>query len=267
MGRAASSNGRLGGVGSVKRALAVLGSFSKERPEIGVNELARMHGLHPSSISRIVGTLATAGYLRVNPATGRYRLGFSLVERAGLVLLELDIRAVAQPIMREMVQRGGETANLAVLDSREAVVVEQAPSPRPCRYVSWVGRRVPLHATAHGKVLLAFRSAAEREAILQTISDLEGNFPRLTEATIATVDGLISDLEAVVAKGYAVALGEMDPDLSAVAAPVFDHSGAVVASLSLSGPSFRYTPERVAFLADLVVECSRMISAELGWRG
>ncbi|MGI5837388.1 MAG: IclR family transcriptional regulator [Chloroflexota bacterium] len=261
------SDGRSGEVGSVKRALAVLNSFSRERPEFGVNELARLYGIHPSSMSRLVGTLAAAGFLRLNPTTGRYRLGFSLVERAGLVLLELDIRAVAQPIMRDMVQKGEETANLAVLAGHEAVVIEQASSPRPCRYVSWVGRRIPLHATAHGKVLLAFHSQAERDELIRSIADAEGRFPRITETTITNVEELNGVLSEVAEVGYATAFGEMDIDLSAVAAPVFNHSGEVVASVSLSGPSYRYKPEYTIFLADLVVEYSRRISMELGWRG
>jgi DNA-binding IclR family transcriptional regulator len=256
-----------GDIQSVRRALGLLMSFSRERPEQGVNELARAHGLHPSTVSRLLATLADAGFVRVDPASGRYRLGLTLLERAGLVLLQMDIRTMAQPIMRELAQRGEETVNLAVLDGLQAVVIEQASPARPCRFVSWPGRRVPLHATAHGKVLLAFREPGERDQIIARLVAADGALPRLTEATLVTPAALLADLARTRERGYALAVLEMDRDLAAVAAPVFDHTENVVASLSLSGPVFRYQPEHVTFLGSLIVEGAQRLSRELGWRG
>ncbi len=258
---------RRAGVQSVGRAIALLRSFSRETLELGVNELARAHRLHPSSVSRLLATLAEAGFVRLNPATGRYRLGFAALEIAGLVLLQLDFRAVAQPVMREIAKRGEETANLAVLDGNEAVIVEQAPSPRPFSMVSWVGRRIPLHATAHGKVLLTFNPSARSEAVIAALADAQGRLPAVTQTTLTSVTALRQALALTAERGYAVAFGELTPDGAAVAAPVFDHTGAVAASLSLSGPLFRYDAAHVAELAALVVAGTRRISAELGWRG
>jgi DNA-binding IclR family transcriptional regulator len=242
-------------------------SFSRERPEFGVNELARIHGLHPSSVSRLLATLADAGFVRADPVSGRYRLGLTLLERAGLVLLQMDIRTIAQPVMRELADRGEETVNLSVLDGLEAVVIEQAAPARPCRFVSWPGRRVLLHATAHGKVLLAFREPAEESELIARIAGPDGSLPRRTESTIGTAADLREELRLTRARGYGIAIKEMDRDLAGVAAPVFDHSGKVVASVSLSGPVFRYQPEHVAFLGSLIIAGAQHISRELGWRG
>ena len=261
-----ASAGR-GDIQSVRRALSLLMSFSRERPELGVNELARAHGLHRSSVSRLLATLADAGFVRVDPISGRYRLGLALLERAGLLLLQMDIRAIAQPIMHELAPRGEETVTLAALDGLEAVVIEQASPARPCRFVSWPGRRVPLHATAHGKVLLAFREPAERDRMLARLVDADGRFPRLTAATITTAEALAEELRLTRERGYGLAMMEMDRDLAGVATPVFDHNGQVVASVSLSGPAFRYQPEHVTFLASLIVEGGRRLSRELGWQG
>jgi DNA-binding IclR family transcriptional regulator len=214
----------------------------------------------------LLATLAEAGFVRVNPATGRYRLGFAALEIAGLVLLQLDIREAAQPVMRELALRGGETANLAILDGQEAVIVEQAPSPQPCRVVSWVGRRVPLHATAHGRVLLTFRPQPEREELLAALADSAGVLPPWSEKAPHTLAELRQIIAATAARGYALAQGELDREVAGVAAPVYNHLGAVVASLSLSGPTYRYEPAHVAALAALLVEGTRRISAELGWR-
>lgn len=250
---------------SVRRALLLLRSFKRDRAEVGINELAREHGLNPSSVSRLMGTLAEQGFVRLNRETGRYRLGFAPLELAGLLLLHLDIRAAAQPAMRELALASGETVNLALLEGHEAVIVEQALAPSTFRFVSWIGRRIPLHATAHGKVHLAFSSAEDRAQILDLIADHDGNLPRYTPATIGTRAVLEAEINLVVARGYATAHGELDQERSGVAVPIFDYRGELAASLAVPGLSYRNTPERVETLVRLATEASQHISRELGW--
>lgn len=253
-------------VQSVRRALQFLRTFSSDRPELGVNELARAHGLHPSSVSRLLRTLADAGFVRLNPQTGRYRLGFSVLELAGLLLHDLDVRAAARPDMQALASRSRETVNLAILDGHEAVVVEQALSDSVFRYASRVGRRIPLHATAHGKVLLAYSPAARREALLRAGVGEDGLLTRFTPETVTDPLLLEAELRDILARGYATASGELDVHLAGVAVPIIDHTRAVVASLALPGPLERYTAEHMAALATLAQEAGRRVSAGLGWR-
>jgi DNA-binding IclR family transcriptional regulator len=264
-GRALPGGGQAADVQSVRRAMQFLRAFSATRVEIGVSELAREHGLHPSSVSRLLRTLADAGFVRLNPGTGRYRLGFGVLELAGLLLHDLDVRTAARPEMQALAARSRATVNLAVLDGHEAVVVEQALADSGFRYASRVGRRIPLHATAHGKALLAHSTPAQQEALVRAITGADGRLARLTAATTVDPEALAAELRRTAERGFATAFGEMDVHLAGVAVPLFDHSGAVVASLALPGPVERYAPAYVECLAALAREAGRRISAELGW--
>ena len=251
---------------SAGRVLQVLRSFSRDRAELGVNELARELELHPSTVSRLLATLSRADFVRLDPRTGRYRLGFAILELAGFMLADVDVRREAQPIMRELAERSQETVNLAILAGRDAAIIEQAAGPRYFHYVSWIGRRVPIHATAHGKVLLAFESLERQREMLAALATDGGELPRVTSLTIATVAHFLAELAGVRARGYATTSGELDLDLAGVAAPIFDHMGTVIASLAIATSSARLPADRMDENGRLAVEGASAISERLGWR-
>ena len=255
------ANRRDPAVQSVERAIAILRAFSRDKPERGVSELSRELGLHKSTVSRLLTTLERQGLVARNPETERYRLGLELITLAAQVVEHMDVREIARPHLRELSERCQETVNLAVLHEGQVLDLEQfAPPMRSVKNIGWVGRRMPPHCTAAGKVLLAHLPTDKLERFLR--SRLE----RLTPRTITDPERLREELDGVRAQGYAVAVEELEDGLNALAAPIYDHTGAVHAAVSLAGPAFRVLPAVFPQLAALLLETTRRISAELGYR-
>jgi len=246
---------------SVQRATRLLKAFENGPTEQGVSELSRRVALHKSTVSRLLATLEREGLLERVPETDKYRLGFMLVRLAGQVAHFGDVRAAARPLMIELTARSRETVHLAVLDGDEVVNVEQISGPHLVRDTNWVGRRTPLNCVANGKALLAFLPPRDTDRILA------GSLPRFTERTITDPQRLRAELATVRERGYAHALGEIEEGLNAVAAPVRDAAGTVVAAVSISGPAYRVTADRIAALGALVVGAAAQISTRLGFFG
>jgi DNA-binding IclR family transcriptional regulator len=244
---------------SVQRAATLLKAFESGPAELGVSELSRKAGLHKSTASRLLATLEREGLLERVPGTEKYRLGFLLVRLAGQVARFGDVRQAARPELIALAERSRETVHLAVIDGAEVINVDQVAGPHIVGLSNWVGRKTPLHCAANGKALLAFQPQAAIERVLA------GPLPRFTERTIADPARLRAELDEVRRRGYAVALGEIEEGLNAVAAPVRDAAGQVVAAVSVSGPAYRVLAKQVAELGALTVQAADKISARLGY--
>lgn len=218
-------------VAAVERALAVLEILADEA-DLGVNEIARRLDVSASSASRLLGTLADRGLVERVPSTGRYRLGVRLLQLGTHVLQRLDVRAVARPILEELEAATGETATLSLPAAGEGVTVDHVPSSRSVRSAALVGRPSVAHATAVGKVVLAFGEgrAAEIPAQLEAFTDR-------TITDRATLEAIVRMTRS---QGWAEADGEREEDLAAIAAPVFNHAGGLVAVLGVQGPADRF---------------------------
>jgi DNA-binding IclR family transcriptional regulator len=248
-------------VQSVDRAIAILKSFSLEKPERGVGELSDELGLHKSTVSRLIKTLERGGLLSRNPDTKRYRLGLDLIGLAGQVTSYMDVREVARPALRQLAQDCQESVNLVVLDAGKVINLEQfVPPERQVKNIGRVGRRLWPHCTAAGKVLLAHLSPAELDQAVP------GELVGLTPHTITDRGRFLQELVLVREQGYAVAREELEEGLNALAAPVHDHSGGVVAAASVAGPAYRVTPEQLPRLAVRLLAVTQQISAWLGYR-
>lgn len=245
---------------SIERAAAILRSFAAAESELGVTELSKRIDLHKSTVSRFLSALQREGFVEQNPETGKYRLGLRLVSLASVVLNGMDLRHVARPSLETLAEVTRETVNITVLDGDECVNIDRVASPRPIRYVGWIGRRTPPHCTSTGKVLLAFASMEERDRILPA------QLPSLTSKTITNRDVLERELARVREQGYATAHEEFEEGLSAVAAPLRDHTGDVVATVSISGPTYRIGPGDVKALVEPLLEAADRISSGLGYR-
>ena len=249
-------------VQSVERSLDILEALA-EMGEAGIAQLSARVGLHASTVHRLLSTLIGRGYVRQNPETGRYLLGLKPLDVARAIRNHLDLRMEALPILRELMRRSGETANLAVLDDHHIVYLEQVSSPGwMLRMFVQVGARAPLHTTASGKVLMAHLPEPELRQLLSSYELIP-----YASRTIVDMGVLLSELEEVRRKGYATDHGEHEEGVSCIAAPVRDYSGRVVAAISISGPWIRITPEREPDLVPLVVEACARLSAALGYRG
>jgi len=259
MSSPANEGSKTPGVQSVRRAISILEAFSSEKAELGVTELSQKLNLHKSTVSRLLSSLQREGWVEENPLTHKYRLGMALVTLGGLVLQRLDVTQSALPHMRALVDITQETVNLAIRDRDEAVNIAEIPSPQPVRYIGWVGRRIPLHCTSTGKVLLAYLPTAEREAFFAR------GLPRYTSNTITSSDLLRRELVRVREQGYAVCHEEFDIGLNGGAAPVRDHTREVVAVISVAGPAFRLSPDRFPVVATHVKQTALKLSLQLGY--
>lgn len=249
-------------MGAVARALAVLDVLAEHPAGLGVNELARRIAVNPSTASRLLGTLEQGRLVERTPG-GPYRLGLRLVGLADTVLARLDVRELARSRLRELAAGTGETATLSVPGAREAVTVDFAAGGASVVSVARVGRPSVAHATATGKVMLAFGSAvgaAGGGGVLTSRAPLEAFTPR----TIVDPARLREEVARVGERGWAEAEGEREPDLNALAAPVFGHGGPLVAILGLQGPAARFPANRRAAALPLLLEVAAELSRALG---
>jgi DNA-binding IclR family transcriptional regulator len=251
-------NGGGSQVQSVGRAISILESLADSPGELGVTQIGRRLGVHKATASRLVSTLAEHGLVERNPATDKYRLGFGLVRLAAAAAGTLDLVQQARPVLEFLAEETGETVNLAVLDGEDVVNIDQITPGHLVVNVNWVGKHTPLHCTSNGKVLLAFLPEDERRLLLDRPLD------RMTERTIVDRRALRRELVGVRARGWAHAIEELEVGLNAVAAPVRRSGGAVVAALSVSGPAYRVTPERISELGPLAAFAAERISRRLG---
>jgi DNA-binding IclR family transcriptional regulator len=220
-------------VGSVERALALLDVLAASEEGLGVNELARRTGVSPSSASRLLATLERGRLVEREPG-GPYRLGLQLVALADRVLARLDVRALARPWLQRLAAETGETATLSVPGGGEAITVDFVASESSVVSMARLGRPSVSHATAAGKVLLAFGGASPPGG-----GDDGRQLAAFTERTIVDRRLLAEEVASVRARGFAEAVGEREPDLNALAAPVIGRGGELVAILGLQGPAAR----------------------------
>ena len=252
-----SNDAANGGVQSVDRALAILESLARHG-EAGVTELAGELGVHKSTAFRLVATLEGHRLVEQTEDRGKYRLGVGLLRLAGATTARLDVVQEARPVTRKLASDTGETVNIAVLAERSALYLDQVAGPSALQPHNWVGQHIPLHATANGKVLLS-GLADDR------LHELLGAMPAYTELTITRRGRLREELDRVRSQGYAVAVDELEVGLTAVAAPVHNAHGDVIASMSVSGPTFRLTGERLPAVCELLVAAAAEVSHRLGW--
>jgi DNA-binding IclR family transcriptional regulator len=249
------------GVQSVDRAVSVL-EILAQRGEAGVSEVAAEIEVHKSTAFRLLGALEARGLVEQTAERGKYRLGFGIVRLAGAVTGRLDITRQGRAVYERLSEEIGETVNIAVLQEHYAVNLDQVRGPGAVGTHNWVGQLTPVHATSSGKILLAHLPEKERAAVL-TASGLR----RLTPHTLATRSELEAQLVEARERGYAVALEELEIGLHAVAAPIRSRDGEVVAALSASGPTYRFTEERLHELAPVLIGGAEEISRRMGHLG
>jgi DNA-binding IclR family transcriptional regulator len=253
-----AERGSVAVVQSVDRALSVLEILAAQG-EAGVTEVAAELGVHKSTAFRLVAALESRGFVEQLADRGKYRLGFGIVRLAGAAAAQLDIAREGRPICEALAADLEETVNIAILDTDRAVNVSQARGPAALSTHNWVGQGTPLHATSSGKVLLAYAPDAVRKVVLSR------ELPRFTPATITDPEALQQHLDRIVEQGWGSTVGEYEVGLNAVAAPVRDAAGGVVAAISVSGPSFRLHPEDYPKVARRVVSGADELSRRLGF--
>jgi len=247
-----------GPVQSVDRAVAILEILARDG-EAGVTEVARELGVHKSTASRLLAALDRRDLVAQDTARGKFRLGVGIMRLAGAASARLDVVQESRPVCRALAQEVGETVNLAILSGRDALYLDQVAGPAALSPHNWAGRRIPLHATSDGKVLLAWMPEAE---LADCLAPPLAGFTDRTITDAASFPGLLA---AVRRQGYATAVEELEAGLTAIAAPVRNAEGMVIASVSASGPSFRIPADRIPVLAGVVRRAAAEVSRRLGW--
>ena len=248
-----------GPVQSVDRAVTILEIIARTGLA-GVTDIAAELGVHKSTASRIISTLEVRGLVEQDHNRGKYRLGLGILRLAGATTARLDIVQEARPITRLLAEQTGETINIAVLSDGAALYLDQASATASVQSHNWVGQRIPLHATSNGKVLLSGLSEAGIRATLGS------KLQYYTPQTVTSLPRLLREIAEVLEQGYSVVTDELEVGLTAVSAPIRNAHGDVIASISVSGPSFRFTDDRADTAQDLLVRAAADISSRLGWR-
>jgi IclR family acetate operon transcriptional repressor len=241
-------------VAAVERALAVLDALAAADGELGTNELARRTGINASTVSRLLATLAARDLVEHLPGSGRYQLGLGLLELGNAVLGRLDVRDLARPHLVALVEETGETATLSAPGEADAITVDFVQSPASVQSVARLGRPSVAHATATGKVLLAF---GRRELPPEPLR-------AFTPQTITGRATLQAEVERVIGRGWAQAVGEREEGLNAIAAPVFARHGELAAILGLQGPAGRFDRRAMASAAPVLLEHAQAVTRALG---
>jgi len=244
---------------SVANSIRLLTSFSGEENELGITTLAGRLRLAKSTVHRLAATLTSAGFLEQNSETGKYRLGVALFELGALVRRRMDVANEARPKLRELLEKTGETVQLGIVDHYSVLYVYEMESPRAIRMAAAVGARAPLHCTAVGKVLLAYQPA---DYVKQVI---ERGLTAYTPETVTRRETLLGMLEEVRLREHAVDDEESEGGLRAIAAPVRNHAGAVIAALGVAAPVQRMSKKAMQACVPGVVETANAVSARLGY--
>lgn len=247
---------------SVDRALKILQILSTRKEGYGVTELSHKIPLNKTSVYRMLSTLVLHGFVEQNMETERYKLGYKVLELSSILLDSIDLRVEAKAYLGELEHLTNEVIHLVVYDRGEAVYIEKLEGNETLRMHSKVGSRAPMHCSGVGKVILAHLPISEASQIIERYG-----LARHTAHTITDPEALFDHLKMIREKGYALDLEENEMGINCIAVPIFDHSGKVVAAVSISGPTMRMTRERIDELKEEILGVSKKISARLGWRG
>jgi IclR family transcriptional regulator, acetate operon repressor len=244
-------------IGSVDNALRLLLMF-RERRTVRIAEASREMGVARSTAHRLMQMLQYHGFIEQDPESKAYVAGPALVEVGLSVVRDLDVRALARPYVKELVDELGETVHLVQRRGRDILFLDTVESPRLLRVGSRTGMTLPAHSTAGGKALLAPLSKDELRALYP-----EARLKALTERTTTSRRKLEEELERVRELGYATNFGEGEVDVGAVAVAVGGQAGDPVAAVSVSSPLARMTEDMVPQHAAALQEVSARMSAYL----
>jgi IclR family transcriptional regulator, KDG regulon repressor len=246
-------------IASLQRGLRMLQLMGQAGRGLPASEVAKLSGLPGSTVHRFLVNLEAGGFLSKDDLSN-YHLGVACVSLGQAAREQLDVRKASLAHLEQLNRSTRETVHLTVRHKLSAVYIEKLDSPEPLRIHSRIGASVPLYCTAVGKVMLAYLDAEERE---RAINEIE--LRRFTENTVGSIQELQTRLARVRKDGFACDLEEHEPHIRCIAAPIFDHSGAVNASLSVTGPAVRMSPARLREIAPLVREAGLKISYALGF--
>jgi DNA-binding IclR family transcriptional regulator len=246
----------------VARAFDILGVIADEGSDIAITEVAEKVKLHKSTTHRLIMMLEASRFVERNEQTGRYSIGSRVIELGLSALNRLDLYALSKPRLRDLVEESEETAHLGIIQGPEIVLLVTVETKHSLRTSNTAGTRAPAHCSSIGKSILAFMPPGETDAFLR-----KNDLKPYTSNTITSAARFREEIERTRRRGYGIDDEEAESGLRCIGAPVMNGLDDAVAAVSISGPAFRITDDRVPALAAAVMRTAWLISSSLGYRG
>ncbi|RCW77211.1 IclR family transcriptional regulator [Saliterribacillus persicus] len=213
---------------SVERALSIIDLFDEQHPELKITDISNRLNLNKSTTHSLLKTLKEHNYIKQNHDSGKYSLGLKVLERGQFVLNSMDIRQISKEYLGQLSEKTGQTTHLVIMEGMYGVYIDKVEGASAIVY-SRIGKRVPIHCSAVGKSLMAFKSLNEIDDLLT-----DYNFFKQTSKTITTKQKYLRELQKVKDTGYSVDDEENEPGIYCIAVPIFDYSNQAVAAISIS---------------------------------
>ncbi|EJL39181.1 IclR family transcriptional regulator [Brevibacillus agri] len=245
---------------SVRNGCRLLKMFLDSPKELGVTELSKKLQLSKGAVHKLLSTLESEGFIRQNEKTKQYTLGYTLLELGTKVLTNHDIVDFSKPFLTGLVSRVNELAVLCVQDSKDAIYVAKEDSKHPIRFTVESFRRFPLYSTTAARVLLAYQPESFQDEILA-----EQPLKMYTPHSYTSIEEVKADLQAIRERGYEISSNRRNTGVTGIAAPIFDSTGQVTASISVIGPTDRVMPKKEEIIQETLATV-RDMSTQLGYR-
>lgn len=246
-------------VQALDRAFAVLDLLGESDTPLGLAQVAASLQLHKSTAHRFLMVLERH-HMVERTGTGKFRLGLRLFDLGNRAIEQYDLRDRAQPHLRRLVAETEETAHLCILEQARVIYIDKIEPARSVRMITRIGASNPVHCTSVGKAILAFLPEERIADIIRRT-----RFERFTHRTISNAEGLRAEIEKTRRRGYAVDDEELEEGLRCIAVPILDAQRQPVGAVSISGPSFRVTAQKLPAIANHLLHCVRGISADMGF--
>ncbi|MGE6257972.1 IclR family transcriptional regulator [Heyndrickxia sporothermodurans] len=243
---------------SVIKALSLLDYFTEEKPELSLKEITELVQMPKPTVYRLLTSLEYCGFLTKTKDfeyDKRYKLGLKLLDLGQLVSEQLELRKVTLPYMKKLANEINEVVHLVIVNNNEAVYIEKVESTHALRLYTRIGKRSPLYLGSGPKLLFAFLPEEKRNEILSNLNHRQCNKERLKK-----------EVEEIKQNGYAISYGEQDEGTIGISFPIYDYYGKVIASLAVSGPSYRFEGNHLHVIKESTKRIAENISSELGYR-
>jgi DNA-binding IclR family transcriptional regulator len=245
---------------SVAKAIDILNCFTNRKRVLSISEVAAQLDMTKSTVSRLLSTLSAQGCVEPAGGYGQYKLGYRIYLWSQHLSDNNSIVNISHPIMQKLANKSMESVSLYGIEGFKRICIDAVESPHEIAKVQTPGAILPLYAGASGKMLLAFKNRNEQLDILNQIE-----FEKFTDKTPTTIESIVESLDEIKSKGYGISIGEREDSAYSIVSPIWNASGDVVYSLSLSGPLFRYNEDKGEQLLEMVLDAGKEISSILGY--
>ena len=242
---------------AVERALDALMCFTSQTPELSMTQISELVGINKSTVHRLLATLEGKRFVERDSESGAYRLGIRLIQMAFLTMEHNDLRRLAAPFLQSLCDQYHENVNLSILDDTDVVYVDAIESSQRVKLAASPGQRLPAFCTASGKAILAFVPEENVKSIL------ECGMPRYTQNTILSQIAFFENIHETRELGFALSEQEFEEGINAIAAPIFNSKNKPIASVSIAGPAYRLTRDRMLEIGSDLVAAANNIAREV----